>query len=44
MILGMSFYLMKGPSGYGAGGATYSATSLVVLVVGMAAFFAFFGG
>jgi O-antigen ligase len=40
VLLVLTAYLMKGPSGYGADGATYSATSLVVLVVGLATFFA----
>ncbi len=39
MIVGMSFYLMKGPNGYGASAASYSATSVVVLLAGMVAFF-----
>ena len=33
------FFLMKGPSGYGATGATYSATCIGVLVVGLGLFF-----
>ncbi len=39
LILGMTFYLMKGPSGYGASSMTYSATSIVVLLAGLATFF-----
>jgi exopolysaccharide production protein ExoQ len=39
-ILALTAYLMKGPSGYGATSVSYSATSIVVLVAGLAAFFA----
>jgi len=35
----MTLYLMKGPSGYGASGASYSATSIAVLLMGLAIFF-----
>jgi O-antigen ligase len=35
----MTLYLMKGPSGYGATGASYSATSIAVLVMGLGIFF-----
>jgi len=39
MILALTLFLMKGPSGYGATSLNYSATSLVVLLAGLATFF-----
>jgi O-antigen ligase len=35
----MTLYLMKGPSGYGAENASYSATSITVLIMGLGIFF-----
>jgi len=39
MILALTLFLMKGPTGYGATSLTYSATSIVVLLAGLATFF-----
>jgi exopolysaccharide production protein ExoQ len=39
ILMGMDLYLMKGPSGYGAQGATYSATCVAALIVGLGLFF-----
>jgi exopolysaccharide production protein ExoQ len=39
IMMGMVLYLMKGPSGYGAKSATYSATCITVLVIGLGFFF-----
>jgi O-antigen ligase len=39
ILMVMTLYLMKGPSGYGAKAATYSATSIAVLVIGLGLFF-----
>ena len=39
IVLFLALFLMKGPSGYGASAATYSASSIAVLVVGLAIFF-----
>ncbi|HTA29024.1 MAG TPA: O-antigen ligase family protein [Candidatus Cybelea sp.] len=39
VLLAMVFFLMKGPSGYGARAASYSATSIVVLLMGLGVFF-----
>jgi len=40
IVVLMTLYLMKGPSGYGASSATYSATSIAVLVFGLGVFLA----
>jgi exopolysaccharide production protein ExoQ len=39
LVLFLALFLMKGPSGYGATEATYSATCIAALVVGLAVFF-----
>jgi exopolysaccharide production protein ExoQ len=39
IMMVMIFFLMKGPSGYGAQGVTYSATCIAVLVIGLGLFF-----